>query len=172
MHVSGDVLLEASGTANVTPMSRKCRDEQRSRDLGWRERVEKQRRRGRCKAKCNTTIKKKVATAETEREGTKRKKNKRKQVCGGPTSNPASALGFRNRGVISVKTHSQPAYCLNEATFAPPTTTKKPFSLLIHHLLSNHTHKMEKDLEAIYCPLLRIALHGYLSIVLHYRPPK
>lgn len=120
MHVSGDVLLEASGTANVTPMSRKCRDEQRSRDLGWRERVEKQRRRGRCKAKCNTTIKKKVATAETEREGTKRKKNKRKQVCGGPTSNPASALGFRNRGVISVKTHSQPAYCLNEATFAPP----------------------------------------------------
>lgn len=64
--------------------------------------------------------KKKVATAETEREGTKRKKNKRKQVCGGPTSNPASALGFRNRGVISVKTHSQPAYCLNEATFAPP----------------------------------------------------
>lgn len=59
MHVSGDVLLEASGTANVTPMSRKCRDEQRSRDLGWRERVEKQRRRGRCKAKCNTTIKKK-----------------------------------------------------------------------------------------------------------------
>lgn len=58
MHVSGDVLLEASGTANVTPMSRKCRDEQRSRDLGWRERVEKQRRRGRRKAKCNTTIKK------------------------------------------------------------------------------------------------------------------
>lgn len=54
MHVSGDVLLEASGTANVTPMSRKCRDEQRSRDLGWRERVEKQRRRGRCEAKCNT----------------------------------------------------------------------------------------------------------------------
>lgn len=90
--------------------------------------------------------KKKVATAETEREGTKRKKNKRNQVCGGPTSNPASALGFRNRGVISVKTHSQPAYCLNEATFAPPTTTttKKPFSLLIHHLLSNHTQNGER----------------------------
>lgn len=114
--------------------------------------------------------KKKAATAETEREGTKGKKNKRKQVCGGPKSNPASALGFRNREVISVKTHSQPAYCLNEATFAPPP--KKPFSLLIHHLLSNHTHKMEKVLEAIYCPLLRIPLHGYLSIVLHYRPPK
>lgn len=171
MHVSGDVLLEASGTANVTPMSRKCRDEQRSRDLGWRERVEKQRRRGRCKAKCNTTIKKKVATAETEREGTKRKKNKRNQVCGGPTSNPASALGFRNRGVISVKTHSQPAYCLNEATFAPPPPPKNLFlfSFIISLAI---THKMEKDLEAIYCPLLRIALHGYLSIVLHYRPPK
>lgn len=93
--------------------------------------------------------KKKVATAETEREGTKRKKNKRKQVCGGPTSNPASALGFRNRGVISVKTHSQPAYCLNEATFAPlPPPPKNLFlfsfiiSLAITHTKWRKTWKL------------------------------
>lgn len=76
MHVSGDVLLEASGTANVTPMSRKCRDEQRSRDLGWRERVEKQRRRGRCKAKCNTTIKKGGNSRNRERRNKEKEEQK------------------------------------------------------------------------------------------------
>lgn len=83
--------------------------------------------------------KKKAATAETEREGTKGKKNKRKQVCGGPKSNPASALGFRNREVISVKTHSQPAYCLNEATFAPPHQKKLFLFSFIISLAITHT---------------------------------
>lgn len=33
-----------------------------------------------------------------------------REVWVGPAPNPASALGLRNRGVISVKTHSQPVY--------------------------------------------------------------
>lgn len=50
---------------------------------------------------------------ESESHKTKRKKTKEKEtkeVGVGPVPNPASTLGFRNRGVISVKTHSQPVY--------------------------------------------------------------
>lgn len=50
------------------------------------------------------------------REGSGGRRTRGREVCGGPTPNPASAPGFGNRGAISVKTHSLPAYRLNEAT--------------------------------------------------------
>lgn len=77
----------------------------------------------------------KAVTAETQRGecvwgGTR-------EVCGGPTPNPASAPGSGNRGAISVKTHTLPAYRLNEATSAFRKETCSPPPL-------THTHTRRK----------------------------
>lgn len=69
---------------------------------------------------------------------------------------------FGNRGVISVKTHSPPAYRLNEATKKKKKDSPPP--------LQSHTHTEERP-GSYLLPSLRITLYDYPSIVPRCRPP-
>lgn len=88
-----------------------------------------------------------------------------REVCGGPAPNPASAPGFRNRGVKAAKTHSLPACRLNEPASVFGGEARSP-----PHLQSRaHTHTAKRPGSHL-MPSLRIPLHDYLNIITHCWP--